>query len=114
MTASLENRLYQLGFYDLSTDMQAGLLDALCDGVRVCVAHNGEPERGDAGWRGQGLDCHLKHARDHVETAWASELRDPDGDRPGSEIDDDGLHHAAHATARIGLFYARRTMLEGK
>lgn len=90
----------------LSQDQVAGLSDMVQGAINVLVKHKGDPRRDDA----PTLEDHLIHAVEHIATV---ELRCiDDNDRSCRAIDDDGLPHVDHATARIALYYARKLVLK--
>lgn len=83
-----------------------GLRDALQGAINVMVKHKGDPRRDDD----PTLEDHLIHASEHIATV---ELRCiDDNDSSCRAIDDDGLPHVDHATARIALYYARKRALK--
>lgn len=96
------------GFEHLSEDMQRGLLDAMLGAVDVYVRHANEPGHGDTGWREQDMEMHAAHADIHIGDAYCATDTD---EIDSCATDDDGLPHIDHATARIGLYYARRRMM---
>lgn len=90
----------------LSQDQISGLSDMVQGAINVMVKHKGDPRRDDD----PTLEDHLIHASEHISTV---ELRCiDDNDSSCRAIDDDGLPHVDHATARIALYYARKRALK--
>lgn len=94
---------------DLSPELQTATVEVVASILAVLRAHQGDPERGDVGWRRQTVGEHLGHAADHA--FMAHETWDDVMNRPnGLDLDDDGLPHEDHALCRIMLAKAKRRL----
>jgi len=102
------------GAYDLDPRVVSGWVD-MCLGALDVLVKAKRGKHSDDKALEQTVETHLEHARDHMDQATeASFVDNASGGYGLTGLDDDGLMHHDHATARVALLYARKAIVENE
>jgi hypothetical protein len=105
----LKRQASSLGLYELNPDIVKGLSDMFLGTLEVFVtAKRGKYPNDPA--LGQTCEYHLEHAEQHAHSANFACYDDDMHD--GCSLDDDGLWHGFHETARVSLCLTRKAIVE--
>jgi len=98
--------------YSLNPDIVGGLVDMCIGALQVLVTAKKGKYPHDPALEQDSL-CHLSHALEHMESAYdACSGDEPVAGHTGVALDDDGIPHYHHATARVALMLTRVAIVE--
>jgi hypothetical protein len=107
--AQFSKLCYEIGIDDLHPQILDGWQRMALGSLKVLVtAKRGKYPDDPA--LGMPAEQHLMHADDHARSAY--HFTDDDAHYPGY-LDDDGLPHMDHCTARVALAHARLAVVSG-
>jgi hypothetical protein len=111
--SDMDDRLEDSGVYELNPDIVAGWVEMCLGALEVLVtAKRGKYPHDPA--LSQSVYIHLDHAFNHMDIATDASDRDELDHKHGksSAVDDDGILHIHHATARVALALTRKALVE--
>jgi hypothetical protein len=110
--SDMDDRLEDSGVYELNPDIVAGWVEMCMGALEVLVTAKRGKYPHDPALK-QDVECHLQHASVHASEAESASISDSIRGGYGlSGVDDDGILHIHHATARVALALTRKALVE--